>query len=1286
VGFCEDYSLYVYSKQVDGVSFNTGVFVYGGKKYDLPCTIDVSEGLHLINFVPDSDYRLSYWETLGNKLRKPESDNPNMIKMSESGTLIINYETAPPLDIEFLHPTENSFLDINENDIELHVKISYKGNGIEDVHVTLDVNGTYVDSQQSDQDGLVKFHYKKRKNTLKINVLAIKDRYKDTKVQLIYNKFYILSTTPKSEETLTDDPCRVYVGFHTPKGPILNTDVIFHVNNKTFETEIGGNGYCSVTVDNPNLGVNHFYAELITEYDQVIISEMITFDYYFDLKISTYKIEKEGLDNYTDPNIWLKALVSSYNEGFSDVKVTFFVDDNAIGDNYTDETGAASLKYRMRDPTIFNWYAVATKDGYIEAISNEKQFDLLASIPVLEGQVLSPTSIELSNRTSKVVFIVLISHINQLVKDAPVNFYINHIKIGENNTNNLGIASLTHYPSLEDQFYEWRYDAQKTNYQPYFSQSQIIYYPKQLPRVSISDIYKSKNRTDIGKPSFIGFKLAFENSTPINRRPVELSDSQRNFTDDEGWVYFQVTNNQIGEKTFYIKRVIDRNIGEIVEDRYVSVIWDKISIIMHSNKNRVNVGENVILSITGNYVYDNADFIGEVIYNDTLVENIVGNKNIGISYIMDNMYGLTSYNYDGINIIWDRVKFRLRNNLIYEKNYLNDTIIKGIYEYDNTEYSGEFEYKVPELDEYGIYKIEIIDIKDDLYGLSVFDDENLQVIYDEIEYDFQAINTSPGKIQCSLTLKSKYTETNQLFFIKINGQIYDLGDGDTLTIDFNDWSISKRFDISIISSSNLVKSLESTVIYYENVFTYIFSLIMLASTVYNLVKIQFANIFMNKIKEYSSSIGINNQSNHEEQIQNDESPTPLEISPGIMLHRINLEDIPISDSPVIEKPQDIVYLGFESSFTSEKISIIGLLLYLSTVSYFLFNQNISSILFIISTICGLSVSSSSLIFKYNSFKTVKSKKEYQTFLTEQEKKSKLIQDTIDDLKISNKKLFNDVYQNTTNIIKEKNIVKKRIDERIQEEERALNDRLNTVLEEKRDLLDNGAQELEKILKKLQRNWIPNKLSYHLIRYSDIPRVGEGRIQALESNGIKTAADFADIKVDNHPTGEVVFQKADGSTLQILGIGPKIGEALKTWREKLESRYTEDIPISLTIETEKIRDQYSSKLENIEQKERDLNNDLKRARIRALRDKEAEEQKLIYQVNLQKKIYEDTSTNMKDKMLEKSIELGEALKEKKRIEYELKSFDKINILIYLKKILKKGFIPRFSTRAHIQAVL
>ena len=111
IGFCEDYSLYVYSKQIDGVSFNTGVFVYGGQRYDLPCKIDVSEGLHLINFVPDSDYRLSYWETLGNKLRKSESDNPNMIKISESGTLIINYETAPPLDIEFLHPTENRFLE-----------------------------------------------------------------------------------------------------------------------------------------------------------------------------------------------------------------------------------------------------------------------------------------------------------------------------------------------------------------------------------------------------------------------------------------------------------------------------------------------------------------------------------------------------------------------------------------------------------------------------------------------------------------------------------------------------------------------------------------------------------------------------------------------------------------------------------------------------------------------------------------------------------------------------------------------------------------------------------------------------------------------------------------------------------------------------------------------------------------------------------------------------------------------------------------------------------------------
>ena len=260
-GFCEDYSLYVYSKQVDGISFNEGVFVYGSQKYDLPCTIDVTEGLHLINFLPDSDYIFSDWEIVSNKLRKPSSDNPNMIKISESGTLIINYKTAPSLDIEFLHPTENSLLDINENDIELQVRISYIGNGVEDVYVSLDVNGTYIDSLQTDSDGFVKFPYTKRKkNNLKFNIIAKKDGFKDTKTQMIYNYFYKLTTKPENGQIITDESCRVYVGFHTPSGPIEDTNVIFHVNNKTFETVIGGNGYCSVTIDNPNLGVNHFYA------------------------------------------------------------------------------------------------------------------------------------------------------------------------------------------------------------------------------------------------------------------------------------------------------------------------------------------------------------------------------------------------------------------------------------------------------------------------------------------------------------------------------------------------------------------------------------------------------------------------------------------------------------------------------------------------------------------------------------------------------------------------------------------------------------------------------------------------------------------------------------------------------------------------------------------------------------------------------------------------------------------------------------------------------------------
>lgn len=1284
VGFCEDYSLHIYSKQVDGISFNEGLFVYGGQRYDLPCTIDVTEGLHLINYVPDSDYRLSYWETLGNKLRKPESDNPNMIKISESGTLIINYETAPPLDIEFLHPTENSFLDINENDIELHVKISYMGNGVEDVHVTLDVNGTYIDSQQSTENGTVIFHYIKRKNTLKFNVMAIRDGYKDTKIQMIYNNFYELTTNPENGQILTDKPCRVYVGFHTKRGAIENTDVRFHVNNQSIETVIGGNGYCSVTIDKPNLGVNHFYAVLVTEYDQVIFSDPITFDYYYDLEISSFNIEKDRIDNYTDPNIWLKALVSSYNNRFSNVKVTFFVDDVALGYNYSDENGIASFKYRMMDPTIFDWYAVASRDGFVDAITNEKQFDLLASVPILEGQVLSPTGIELSNSTSKVIFSVSISHSNEPVKESLVNFYINHNVIGENYTNHQGIASISYYPLYEAQFYEWNYDAQKTNYQPYISQNQAIYYPIQLPKVSITYTYKSKNRTDIGSPSTIGFKLTYENSTPITKRIVELSNSARNVTDDEGWVYFQVTSDSIGEKQFYVKRIIDRNIGEIIEGKHVLVTWDKILLTIHCEKSRVNVGEDVALSVTGYYVYDKTDFIGEVYYNDTLTEYFVGNKKISISNINDNVHGLTSYECDALNVIWDRVKFKIRNNLIYEKNNINDTVIKGIYEYDNTEFIGTFDHDMPELNEYGIYKIEIVDIKDDLYGISVFDDENLQIIYDEIDYHFHAINISPGKIQCSLELKSKFTNNNQLFFIKINDKIYDLIDGDTLNIDFNDWSIVQHFDISIISTSNLVKTLEISYIYYENVFTYIFSLALLVSTIYNIIKTQLAHFLINYFQEHIHSFNIENTPPFlkEERIQKEDSPfTPQEISPGITLNRIYLEDNPISDSSWIGEPQDITHHGFESSFSSEKFIIIGLLFFIATVSYFLFNQNISLILFIISTLCGLSVSLSYFINKYNTFKIVKSKKEYIISYTEQVKKSKIIQDTMDDLKKNNKILFNDASQKIIDINSEREKLKIRVNKRINEEENGINDRLNTVIENKRNLLSNGSQELEKNIEKMQRNWVPSKLSFHKIRYSEIPQVGDVRVKTLESYGINTAADFTDVTINyiNDPNGEAIFQLTNGRSIQIPGIGPKIGEEIKTWRDRLETTYRQDMQKSLIIETNKIRDQYSKKLQNIEQNEQDLKDNLKRVRQRAVRNYEVEEKKLIYQVNIQKKQYENVSKNMKNIMYEKNIELGESLKEKGRIEYELKNFDKINIINYVKTSLKKAiFIQGRST--------
>ncbi|MFW9890406.1 MAG: hypothetical protein ACFFER_19690, partial [Candidatus Thorarchaeota archaeon] len=179
------------------------------------------------------------------------------------------------------------------------------------------------------------------------------------------------------------------------------------------------------------------------------------------------------------------------------------------------------------------------------------------------------------------------------------------------------------------------------------------------------------------------------------------------------------------------------------------VIWDAVNITLNVIDERINVYESALTVLQYNFVYafDGSSFNGNLIFNQSLVQNTVGRYGFTAMSVVDFDNGInTILSNDEVSIIWDGLIVDL--SVSYHRVGLGTPIVVGmsvIYAFDGAPFDGNLQLNDTVFLQSFIgvrgYTIREDSINGGTYGINfVISNDQTYVIWDELEiYDSGAL-------------------------------------------------------------------------------------------------------------------------------------------------------------------------------------------------------------------------------------------------------------------------------------------------------------------------------------------------------------------------------------------------------------------------------------------------------------------------------------------------------------------------------------------------------------------
>ena len=195
-----------------------------------------------------------------------------------------------------------------------------------------------------------------------------------------------------------------------------------------------------------------------------------------------------------------------------------------------------------------------------------------------------------------------------------------------------------------------------------------------------------------------------------------------------------------------------------------AIIIDRVQITLSVADSRIDIGSTMSWSYTATYEYDGADATSyvSVTLNDTTTKTSVGKWAFTVSSITESQYGLTVFDANTVECIWDRVQITLtpddtRINVGSTGSYS----FTATYEYDGADVSSFITINLNDTltkSAVGKYGYTVSSITESQYGLTGFTSNSFYIIFDKL---MVTLSIADSRINVGDTASISYTVTRQ---------------------------------------------------------------------------------------------------------------------------------------------------------------------------------------------------------------------------------------------------------------------------------------------------------------------------------------------------------------------------------------------------------------------------------------------------------------------------------------------------------------------------------------------
>jgi hypothetical protein len=208
--------------------------------------------------------------------------------------------------------------------------------------------------------------------------------------------------------------------------------------------------------------------------------------------------------------------------------------------------------------------------------------------------------------------------------------------------------------------------------------------------------------------------------------------------------YPNFTSSQMGPRTYVVKEINDTQYSITqFEANTVEITSDRVNVTVWVDENRIGTGSEAEFEWTAFHELDGTIFQGWVEFNDSLVQEEPGVYTFAVESIFDTKYDVSSFVSNTAEVVFDEVVITLeaRKERI-EVGEEADISWSTHYWYNSEPFHGDITLNRDSLTSHkvGIKDYYVQSVEDPNYGLTSFDTNTVEVKWDTIYVELQAVD------------------------------------------------------------------------------------------------------------------------------------------------------------------------------------------------------------------------------------------------------------------------------------------------------------------------------------------------------------------------------------------------------------------------------------------------------------------------------------------------------------------------------------------------------------------